>query len=296
MASRSFPFARACLELTKPGISFFIGLTSLCGFFVRPELVESWLFFPALFLSSYATSAGSAAFNQYYEQDLDRQMQRTRSRPLPSGRLSPPFALAFALFMLVSGLALAYFLCGVYTALFLLLGAFSYIVLYTIITKRRTAWNVPLGGFCGFFAAYAGVVGNGGEITQEGHAYALLLYFWSAPHFWSLAIFKRADYEKVGIPMLPVVVGSRKTALATLAHVLVLIPVSTLFWSMALPAALLILLAALLFAYYSVLLWHAALMLTEETLLRRARQNFLYSLAYLPLVFLGLGVGYAMRS
>ena len=287
----------AAVSLTKPGISIFIGLTSMSALLFNPSFATLDLTqFFILFLSSYLSSAGSAAFNQYYESDLDRLMERTRQRAIPAGLLSSGFTLFFSAVLLSAGLTLAYVFCGVFPALYLGAGAFSYIVLYTVLSKRRTYWNVPLGGLCGMFAALAGAAGPEGMVSQAGLAFAVLLYFWSAPHFWSLAIYKSQDYRRAGVPMLPVIVGPRKTSVWIFLHTLVLI-IPGFFWleSNILGASVAIL-AGLVFS------WRAWKLLRatgakgdererEELIFGRARSAFLFSLLYLPAVYLGVWPG-----
>ena len=134
--------------------------------------------------------------------------------------------------MLALGLGCAYYFGGLFPALYLGAGAFAYIVLYTILTKRRTSWNVPVGGLCGMFAALAGASMADGKLSLDGFTLALILYLWSAPHFWCLAIVKKEEYKRVGVPMLPVVVGVYRTSIAVLGHVLLLIMAAVpFFWN-----------------------------------------------------------------
>jgi protoheme IX farnesyltransferase len=276
-------------ELTKPGISVFIGLTAVAGALLRKEALADPLFMPALFLAGYLSSAGSAAFNQYYEIDLDRLMDRTKRRPLPSGLLSRQFAFFWSVCLLAGGLAIALYFCSAYAAGSLAMGSLVYILFYTVLTKRRTVWNVPVGGFCGFFAALAGAISASGQIALSGLALAMILYFWSAPHFWSLAIVRRSDYQQGEIPMLPVVAGNKTTALAIVLHIIALLPLSFLLNSSAIGLAI-VLLSGAAFAFFGVKLFLSCSFspVMQEQIIRRARQTFLFSLAYLPLVFSGI--------
>ena len=305
-------FLAACLRLMKPGISFFIGLTSATAVLVRPAGEPlSWEGGLLLFLGSFFASSGAAAFNQFHEADLDALMERTRSRPLPAKLLSPAFALIFSLCLLFLGLGCAFVFVHPYAALYLGLGAFSYIVLYTMLAKRRTAWNVPLGGLCGFFAALAGASSSDGAISVAGWGAALILYFWSAPHFWSLALLKAEDYAKAGVPMAPRAWGVKTTTRLILGHAILLPFLAGFFYPERLFAILFICAASLVFILYawnlnkSVSIENASIenasiinasglnqaaRLEANFSVPAARKSFLFSLFFLPLVFLGFWI------
>lgn len=175
-------------------------------------------------------SAGSAgAYNQYFEVDLDSLMQRTRNRPFVTGRFhkSPLWLLAILL-MLAAGVASAAFVLNGATALYIFLGAFFYAVVYTVWLKRRTWMNIVIGGASGSFAVLAGAAAVDPAMSPVPILLALVLFFWTPSHFWSLAIAKHQDYANAGVPMLPVVIGDSRTAVVVLVNTLILVGISVL--------------------------------------------------------------------
>jgi heme o synthase len=164
--------------------------------------------------------AGAAgAFNHYYERDLDVHMRRTRERPFASGTLGAGFLwlLSFAA-LLVASLALAAASGGVIAALYVFLGAFTYGVVYTVWLKRRTVWNIVVGGLSGSFAVLAGAAAVDPAPQVVPFVLAIVLFLWTPPHFWSLAAARRDDYAAAGVPMLPVTAPDRLWTLAILLH------------------------------------------------------------------------------
>lgn len=281
--------AAAFLQLMKPGISIYIGLTAWTGSLLgegRMDIPGSAL----VLLAAFLMSAGSAAFNQAYEGDIDRLMHRTAQRPVVVGLVNPGQAYLWSGFLLLAGSALS-FLVSPITLVLLSCGAFSYVVLYTVLTKRRTAWNVPIGGLCGMFAALAGAAAAG--LSPAGLGLGLLLYIWSAPHFWALAILKKNDYAHAGIPMLPVVSGTSVTSAWIFVHSCALVLPGAFFAGSHPFSALFLTLAALGAVVLSADLYRHR---NEEAgAHKRARRVFLYSLLHLMLVFMVIWLEQAMR-
>ncbi len=281
--------AGAFFQLMKPGISVYIGLTAWTGSLLGGGGFD-WLGTTLVFLSAYLMSAGSAAFNQAYEVDIDRLMQRTANRPVVLGIVSPGQAFLWSAFLLLTGLALSFAIRPL-TGMLLFCGAVSYIVFYTILSKRRTAWNVPIGGLCGMFAALAGAAYSG--FTPDGVGLGVLLYIWSAPHFWALAILKKDDYERAGIPMLPVVSGPSVTTIWILSHSALLIFPGLFFLSRHPVSAIVITAAGV-----GAVLLSADLFRSRDDadhVRPKARRVFLYSLLHLMLVFMVIWLEQAIR-
>jgi len=225
---------RMLLGVFKLRIGVVIAITALAGAALQPG--EALGFVPGLvlFLGTLLAAASAGAFNQYYEADLDARMRRTRLRPFVSGRLARrgfwvPLIAAIAI---VGVLATAAVLNG-FAALFTFLGAFFYGVVYTVWLKRRTWWNIVVGGAAGSFAVLAGAAAVAPSIAPQAWLFALILFLWTPPHFWSLAIVCRDDYAAAGVPMLPVVKGDAVAARAILAHVLGLVALSWVLVPMA---------------------------------------------------------------
>jgi protoheme IX farnesyltransferase len=174
-------------------------------------------------------SGAAGAFNHYYERDIDINMKRTRQRPFASGLLrANPFWLVSFAALLAASLALAFVSGGVVAALYVFLGAFTYGVVYTVWLKRRTAWNIVVGGLAGSFAVLAGAAAVDPVPQPVPLLLAVVLFLWTPPHFWSLAAARRQDYAAAGVPMLPVIAPDRVWTSAILLHTLALCVLSLL--------------------------------------------------------------------
>jgi protoheme IX farnesyltransferase len=214
--ARSASRARLFFDLFKLRIGLVIGFTAVAGIAVTPgPALPAWKI-AALALAVTLASAAAGAFNQFVERDLDARMTRTRRRAFVTGRLlAGPAWLAAIVLIGAGGVALAAAAVNAAAALYTFLGAFTYGVVYTVLLKRRTAWNIVIGGLAGSFAVLAGAAAVApGAIGPLPLAFAVILFLWTPPHFWSLAIAFRDDYAAAGVPMLPVVVGDRQAARA----------------------------------------------------------------------------------
>lgn len=180
-----------------------------------------------LALAVLGASGAAGAFNHYHERELDRRMARTRLRPFASGRLrpGPVWPLSFAA-LLGASLLLAYAVAGASSAVYVFLGAVTYGVVYTVWLKRRTAWNIVVGGLAGSFAVLAGAAAVDPAPQPVPLLLALVMFLWTPPHFWSLAAAKRDDYARAGVPMLPVTAPEPVWTTAILAHTLALVVLS----------------------------------------------------------------------
>jgi protoheme IX farnesyltransferase len=180
-----------------------------------------------LALAVLGASGAAGAFNHYHERDLDRRMTRTRSRPFASGLLRPALAwpLSFAT-LLGFALAVTYAVAGVASTTYVFLGAFTYGVVYTVWLKRRTAWNIVIGGLAGSFAVLAGAAAVDPAPQTVPLLLALVMFLWTPPHFWSLAAARREDYASAGFPMLPVTAPEWVWTTAILAHTVTLVLLS----------------------------------------------------------------------
>ena len=218
---------RSVLGLFKLRIGFVIMVTALAGFAVTPGAAVSGLQITVLALAVLISSASAGAFNQYVEFDVDRLMARTRARAFVTGELphSPAWLLLIVVLLAVSVFA-AWRATNALAALYVFLGAFFYAVVYTVWLKRRTWLNIVIGGLAGSFAVLAGAAAANPEMGAVPLLLALVLFLWTPPHFWSLAIANKEDYAAAGIPMLPVVVGEAKAAWAVFASAVALVAAS----------------------------------------------------------------------
>jgi heme o synthase len=196
--------------LTKPRVMSLVVFTAMCGLLAAPGHIHPLIGFTAILCIALGAGA-SGALNQYYEADVDAKMQRTANRPLPDGRMDPQSALHF-------GVGLASFSVGIMgltvnwlSACILAFSIFFYAVVYTIWLKPFTPQNIVIGGAAGAFPPLIGWAAVTGDITLLPVILFLIIFLWTPPHFWSLALFMKADYAAAGIPMLPVVAGQRAT-------------------------------------------------------------------------------------
>lgn len=211
------------LIVLKLRIGVVVAFSAVAGYFITPDKGEFNLFrLITLFLMTITASAGAGAFNHYFDRDIDRIMKRTRVRPIPLGDISTRKVLILANLMLFISVLLSFFVLNFLVALHLFLGAFVYVVIYTIWLKRRSWINIIIGGLAGSFAVLAGGASVRPELCLPSVLLAIILFFWTPSHFWSLALFYKEDYKRAGVPMLPVVAGDRKTALYILLNTIFL--------------------------------------------------------------------------
>ncbi|MBI3524251.1 MAG: protoheme IX farnesyltransferase [Betaproteobacteria bacterium] len=220
---------RNVLGLFKLRIGFVIMITALAGYAVTPGPALSAVQFVVLALSVLISSASAGAYNQYVEYQSDRLMARTRGRAFATGALrhTPMWLIPITL-LLAGSVAAAWYALNPLSALFVFLGAFFYAIVYTVWLKRRTWLNIVVGGLAGSFAVLAGAAAVNPALGTVPLLLALVLFLWTPPHFWSLAIANRDDYAAAGVPMLPVVVGDAQAARIVFASTLALVGVSLL--------------------------------------------------------------------
>ena len=218
---------KALLNLFKLRIGVAIALAAAAGLVVQDGKSPGIAASAMLVLAVLVASAAAGAFNQYVEVDLDRRMSRTQGRPFVTGVLEHrPAWLWLIGAMLFASVAAVTVAANAVAGLYVFLGAFTYGVVYTVWLKRRTWWNIVVGGLAGSFAVLAGASAVSPSPGPDALALALVLFLWTPPHFWSLAITCRRDYERAGVPMLPVVVGDARAARAILISAVLLVAAS----------------------------------------------------------------------
>ena len=205
--------ARDVLGLFKLRIGFMIMITALVGSAITPGAALGWQKLLVLALTVLVASASAGAFNQYYERDIDHLMARTRGRAFVTGALpdTPAWLILMAV-MLLAAVSAAAWVLNPLAAVFVFLGAFFYAIVYTVCLKRRSWLNIVVGGMAGSFAVLAGGAAVDPAIGPLPLILAAVLFLWTPPHFWSLAIANQAEYAAAGVPMLPVVVGIPRAA------------------------------------------------------------------------------------
>lgn len=228
-APRLGPEWRAVLGVFKLRIGLVIACTALAGLAIAPGPAPQGWRIAVLWLGVLVSSACAGAFNQYYEHDIDMLMRRTRSRPFPSGRLPRSRWWPAAIVAAVAAALLAVWLAAnAWAAFYVFLGAFFYGVVYTVWLKRRSWLNIVVGGLAGSWAVLAGAAAVDPHLGALPLVLAAVLFLWTPPHFWSLAMAFRDDYAAARIPMLPVVVGNARAAKTIFACTLALVAVSLL--------------------------------------------------------------------
>ena len=282
---------RAVLGLFKLRIGVVIMITALVGLAVTPGPELSLTQWAVLALSVLVSSASAGAFNQYVEHDSDRLMARTRKRAFVTGAL--PHSRAWVVLivaLLAISVGAAWFALNAVSALFVFLGAFFYAVVYTVWLKRRSWLNIVVGGLAGSFAVLAGAAAADPTPGALPLLLALVLFLWTPPHFWSLAIANHADYVAAGVPMLPVVVGVERAARIVFWSAVVLVAASLL--PACFGAGSVYLGGALLGGLYFV---HKAWVLARAPTRRAAMGSFFASLLQLSVLLVAAAVDVAIR-
>ena len=272
-------------ELTKPRVVMLIVFTAIVGMFVS---VPGWpgampLIFGTLGIGLASSSA--AVFNHVLDARIDIQMMRTRGRPLPQGKLTEKNALAFATILCIVSMLILTFLVNPLTAILTFVSLIGYAVIYTAWLKRATPQNIVIGGAAGAAPPVLGWA----AVTNEIHAGALLMFLivfvWTPPHFWALAIARKDEYAKVDIPMLPVTHGEAYTRLNILLYTILLVIVTVLPYLIGM-SGLIYLLAAIILG--AIFLRYAIRMYRETEDMELPMQTFKYSISYLGYLFAAL--------
>ena len=274
---------RDIVDVLKLRIGVAIALSAVAGLAITPGPPQPAWRIAALVAAVLLSSAAAGAFNHYFERDLDARMRRTQNRPFVAGRYAagPAWLSAMALLLLAgTGLAL---MLGVVSAGHVLLGALVYGVVYTVWLKRRTPWNIVVGGLAGSFAVLAGGAAVDPVPSALPVTLAMTMFLWTPQHFWTLALARRAEYAAAEVPMLPVVMEPRPAARVILAHAVVLVAVSLMpaAFGMGLPYLVCAASGGLLFV---ALCWRLA----AEPTAGNATAAFFGSLAQLQLVIIGV--------
>src|SRR5687768_7769641 len=220
---------RDFFALTKPRVMSLVVFTGLCGLLAAPGTIHPVIGFTAVLCIAIG-AGGAGALNMWWEADIDAKMKRTAKRPLPSGRLRPNDARDFGVALSVASVLIMGLAVNWLAAAILAGSILYYAVIYTIWLKPRTPQNIVIGGGAGAFPPLIGWVAVTGEITLMPVLLFAIIFMWTPPHFWALALFVKSDYAKAGIPMLPVVAGEVATRRQILAYSLLLLPVALAPW------------------------------------------------------------------
>ena len=220
---------RDYFALTKPRVMSLVVFTGLCGLLAAPGHINPVLGFTAVLCIALG-AGGAGALNQWWEAELDARMKRTAKRPLPGGRMEPRNARDFVIALSVASVLLMGLAANWLSAIILAVSILYYAVVYTIWLKPRTPQNIVIGGGAGAFPPLIGWVAVTGHVTLMPVLLFAIIFMWTPPHFWALALFVKSDYAKAGIPMLPVVAGEKATRWQIFAYALILFAVSLAPW------------------------------------------------------------------
>jgi protoheme IX farnesyltransferase len=280
---------RDYIDLLKPRVMSLVVFTGWIGVLIAP--VHLHPFKAALAVLAIALGSGAAgAINMWYERDLDALMARTRNRPLPAGRVAPDDALGLGVLLSMFSVLLMAVSTNLVAAALLTAAILFYVFVYTIWLKRRTPQNIVIGGAAGAFPPMIGWAAATGDVSAVGIALFLLVFLWTPPHFWALALYRSEDYRRAGVPMLPVVAGPRETKRQMVIYTLLLLPVAlapTLLGAVGWVYGVVALALSLGFIGHAIAVWRTA---DDETAFGTARRMFRYSLIYLAAVFAALPV------
>ena len=277
---------RDYVTLTKPRIMTLLLLTGAAGMFVGAQGVPRLSTFVVTMVGLALACGGASALNHVLDRDLDRLMRRTGHRPVAEERVSPARALEFGLALSALSFVLLASTVNVLTAVLALVGNLFYVLVYTRWLKRSTPQNIVIGGAAGAVPPVVGWAAVTGNLALPALFLFLIVFFWTPPHFWALALVIKRDYEAARVPMLPVVRGDRETARQILWYSLVLVGVTLLPFAWHTAGVLYLATALLLGAVFLRLAWK----LRAETTIARAGVLFKFSLLYLALVFVALAV------
>ena len=222
------------IEISKPRIVVLLVITAVTSMyaaskFVGPELDNFGLIH--IIIAGALASAGSSALNHYYDRDIDPLMQRTSTRPIPSGRIKPNQVLAYGLVVSIISVVYGALALNYVSAFFIALGIFFYVIIYTAWLKRLNSSNIVIGGFAGSAAAMAGWSAATGSMDILGFLVGFLVFVWTPSHFWCLAMKMKDEYSQAKVPMLPVLIGMEKTSKYILANTLILLPYSLMLYA-----------------------------------------------------------------
>jgi len=282
---------RAWLELTKPRIVSLVLFTGLPALLLAGGRSLSATVFWGALVGIALSAASAAAFNHYYDRDIDALMIRTRSRPLPSGVLPPAAATALGITLAWTSWVVLSVTCNTFAALLAMTSIFYYAVVYTVWLKRRTPQNIVIGGGAGASAPIIAWAAATGRIELPALLMAGIVFLWTPPHFWALSLYRREDYLRAGLPMLPVTHGEPATRRAILGYSLVLVATTLLVVPFARLGMLYAGAAGLLGAWFAI----EALRLYRSPSTPRAISLFRYSIVYLFALFLVMAIDAALK-
>jgi len=281
--------ARDWIALLKPRVMTLVVFTGMIGLLVAPGHLHPVL--AAIAILCIAVAAGAAgAINMWYDRDIDAVMRRTANRPIPGGRIAPEAALGFGITLAIASVLLMALATNNMAAAALAASICFYVFVYTMWLKRRTPQNIVIGGAAGAFPPVIGWLAVTGSLSAMPILLFAIIFMWTPPHFWSLALYASTDYERAGVPMLPVVAGARKTRQHIMLYTMLLVPLTLVPWAVGLAGPVYGAAAAVLGLGFLASSWRvlhdrqdaAGVSLTKDA---PARAAFRYSILYLFVLY-----------
>jgi protoheme IX farnesyltransferase len=287
--------ARALLKdlvaLTKPRIISLLLVTTIAPMFVAGA--PSWQLVLAVFIGGYLMAGGANTVNMYLDRDIDDRMARTRLRPIPGGRMHPRQVLAFGVMLAAAAVLLLGLVANLLTAALALAGFYFYVFIYTRWLKRSTPQNIVIGGGAGAFPPLVGWAAVTGTVDLTAIYLFLIIFYWTPPHFWALALLKQRDYGRAGVPMAPLVWGEAETKRQMFWYTLIMLPLTILPVTF---GALGMFYLASAVALGAVFLWGVVRVMREAEWVAPAWWLYKFSLLYLALLFAAMVVDRMIRT
>ena len=275
------------IALTKPRIISLLLVTTIAPMFITPAGLPSWGLVGWVTLAGYLMAGGANAINMWFDRDIDDRMTRTRFRPVPSGRIPAAAALLYGATLGAVSFALFWTFVNHLSAWLALGGLLFYVLVYTVWLKRSTPQNIVIGGAAGAFPPVVGWAAMTGSVDLGALYLFAIVFFWTPPHFWALALNKQLDYGSAGIPMLPNIYGVPETKRQMVLYTLMLIPLTLMPAVVGIQGLLYGVAATLLGARFLQLCWKIS---REEGVTPTTWRLYRYSLSYLALLFVAMAV------
>jgi protoheme IX farnesyltransferase len=279
------------VALTKPRIISLLLVTTVAPMFITPAGLPSASLVFWVIVGGYLMAGGANAINMWFDRDIDCKMSRTRLRPIPAGRIRPLAGLAFGIGLGVLAFAIFWYRVNPLSGWLALGGLLFYVFIYTIWLKRSSPQNIVIGGAAGAFPPLVGWTAVTGQLDLAAIYLFAIIFYWTPPHFWALALIKQGEYAKAGVPMMPVVRGEQRTKFEMLAYTLILLPLTLMPAFFGALGVFYAVAAALLGAR---LLWYCIQLRRERSTTPTAWRMYRYSLLYLALLFVAMGIDRAL--
>jgi protoheme IX farnesyltransferase len=289
--SRPLQVIATYVQLTKPRIVVLLLITTVPAMILAHRGIPSWWLMAATLVGGTVAAGGANAVNQYLDRDIDEVMRRTRRRPLPSHRIPPSRALIFGLVLGALSFAWLALTVNLLSAVLALAAYAFYVLVYTMWLKRTSAQNIVIGGAAGAVPALVGWAAVTGRVGAPAWVLFTVVFLWTPPHFWALAMKYERDYAAAGVPMLPVVAGRDATTLQILVYAVVLVAASLVLWPVGHMGPVYVGSAAVL----GVIFVGATVRLRRHPTPAAAMRVFRLSLSYLALLFLAVAVDTVLR-